>query len=105
MQIFQRLTATTRLVEPGPLSSARREHKVQPERHILEDTVPRPEHNTSALLEHRLPHKPERTPQVHNTMEPSGHKREHRPLERRSSVWRCSTWRPERHTTASSSTD
>lgn len=50
------------------------------EQHILEDTVPRPEHNTSELSVHRLAHKPEHTRQVQRNLAASVHRREHRLL-------------------------
>lgn len=76
-QTCQRLMVTTQPAVQEP-EQLRQGYELPLGQHILEDTVPRPEHNTSALLEHRLAHKPERTPQVHNTKEPSVHRREHK---------------------------
>tara|TARA_R110002072_G_scaffold302978_1_gene490657 strand:- start:79516 stop:80007 length:492 start_codon:yes stop_codon:yes gene_type:complete len=87
-----------------PLLSERQERTVLPERRILEGTVPKLERHSSALLEHRLVHKPERTPMVHNMTEPSVHRPEHKLPERRSLVSRCNISPPERHTMASAST-
>lgn len=65
-----------------PLLSERR--TVQPEQHIPEGTVRKPEQHSSAPSEHRLVYKPGHTPLGHNTKEPSAYMLEH-------------TLRPEQH--------